>query len=96
MRRRGSSSTVLGVDTVSDSKVRDYDITADDVRIEDDLAFLNDPKGVLITTVYAERTGLKIGDVIKLETVAGREATSTCAARWRRAVRPRCSAATCC
>lgn len=67
----GTQLTVLGVDTVADSKVRDYDITADDVKIEDDLAFLNDPKGVLVTTSYAERSGLKAGDIIKLETASG-------------------------
>jgi putative ABC transport system permease protein len=63
--------TVFGIDTVSDSKVRDYDITADDVRVEDELAFLNDPKGVIITGAYAQRTGLQVGDVIELETADG-------------------------
>jgi putative ABC transport system permease protein len=69
---RGAQLAVLGVDTLSDGKVRDYDVTADDVHIEDDLAFLNDPHGVLVTTTYARRTGLKPGDKLTLEAVTGR------------------------
>jgi putative ABC transport system permease protein len=68
----GVQLAVLGVDTLSDSKVRDYDVTAQDVQIEDDLAFLNDPHGVLITRAYAQRHGLKPGDELLLETVSGR------------------------
>jgi putative ABC transport system permease protein len=70
--QRGAQLAVLGIDTLSDNKVRDYDVTADDVHIEDDLAFLNDPHAVLVTTTYARRTGLKAGDKLTLETVTGR------------------------
>jgi putative ABC transport system permease protein len=69
--KTGTQLTVFGIDTVSDPEVRDYDVTATDVRIEDELGFLNDPKGVIITAAYAKRTGLKVGDVIELETAGG-------------------------
>jgi putative ABC transport system permease protein len=68
----GVQLAVLGVDTLSDSKVRDYDVTAQDVKIEDDLEFLNDPHGVLITAAYAKRHGLQPGDKLLLESVQGR------------------------
>lgn len=63
---------VLGVDTLSDSEVRDYEVTADDVKIEDDVAFLNDPHGVIVTTSFAKRHNVKNGDVLTLETVSGK------------------------
>lgn len=69
--KTGTQLTVFGIDTVTDSKVRDYEVTAEDVRIEDELGFLNDPRGVIITATYAQRNGLKVGDVIELETANG-------------------------
>lgn len=74
----GAQLAILAVDTLSDSEVRDYDVTKDDVEIEDEIAFLNDPHGVLATREYAARTigsrgPLKIGDVITLETTKGKE-----------------------
>ncbi len=70
--KRGLQLAVLGVDTLSDSKVRDYEVTSNDVQIADDLEFLNDPHGVLVTKTFAKRTGLKPGDTLTLETVQGR------------------------
>lgn len=64
---------VLGVDTLSDSKVRDYEVTADDVQIEDELAFLNDPHAVLVTREFAARATVAVGDELTLETVKGKE-----------------------
>jgi putative ABC transport system permease protein len=63
---------VLAIDTLGDSEVREYDVTADDVKIEDDLAFLNDPRGVLITQDFARRAKLKVGDTLDLETSKGK------------------------
>jgi putative ABC transport system permease protein len=62
---------VLAIDTLGDSEVRDYDVTADDVTIEDDLAFLNDPRGVLVTRDFARRANIKVGDTLELETANG-------------------------
>ena len=70
--KTGTQLLVLGVDTLTDSDVRDYEVTSDDVKIEDDVAFLNDPKAVVVTQSYAQRNGLKIGDTLDLETVQGR------------------------
>jgi putative ABC transport system permease protein len=67
----GTQLAVLAVDTLSDSKVRDYDVTAEDVHVEDDIGFLNDPHGVLITHAFAQRTGHKVGDALTLQTVEG-------------------------
>lgn len=74
----GAQLAILGVDTLSDSEVRDYDVTKDDVEIEDEIAFLNDPRGVLVTREYARKTEgrgkpLVIGDTLILETVKGKE-----------------------
>jgi putative ABC transport system permease protein len=69
----GTQLAILAVDTLSDSEVRDYEVTKDDVQIEDEIAFLNDPHGLLITREFAAKTGRKIGDVITLETPAGKE-----------------------
>ncbi|HVO30117.1 MAG TPA: FtsX-like permease family protein [bacterium] len=71
--KSGEQLAILGVDTLSDSKVRDYDVTAADAKITDDLAFLNDPHGVLVTDRYAERRGVRAGDVLTLETVEGKQ-----------------------
>ena len=74
--RDGATHTqlaVLGVDTLSDAKVRDYDVTAEDVKIEDDLAFLNDPHGVLITTTFAAKAHVAVGDTLNLETLQGKQ-----------------------
>lgn len=62
---------VLGIDSVADKEVRDYETFAGDVRVDDELAFLNDPHGVLVTQAYAARFGLRVGDVLKLETSQG-------------------------
>lgn len=64
---------VLAVDTLTDGAAREHELSNGDVRIQDDLAFLNDPLGVLVTTTYAQRTGIKSGDKLELDTVAGKQ-----------------------
>ncbi|HKP62804.1 MAG TPA: FtsX-like permease family protein [Polyangiales bacterium] len=63
---------VIAVDTLSDPSARGYDVVAQDAHIDDIVAFLNDPYGVLITPGYAKRTGVKVGDRLLLDTSAGR------------------------
>jgi putative ABC transport system permease protein len=70
-RKSGTQMMVMGVDTLSDSDVRDYEVTKDDVKIEDEVVFLNDPRAVIVTQEFAKRTGLKVGDTLQLETVQG-------------------------
>jgi ABC-type lipoprotein release transport system permease subunit len=50
---------VLGVDTTADHAVRDYEAFADEVAIEDDLAFLNDAHGVLVTRTFWSASRLR-------------------------------------
>jgi putative ABC transport system permease protein len=69
--KTGTQLAVMGVDTVSDSKVRDYDVTAEDVKIDDEISFLNDPNGVIVTKAYAKRVGIKVDDKLNLQTLSG-------------------------
>ncbi|MDD9943114.1 MAG: FtsX-like permease family protein [Myxococcales bacterium] len=62
---------VLGIDALADSEVRDYEMSGKDVKIEDDLAFLNDPRGILVTERFAARRGLSADDTLELKTVTG-------------------------
>ncbi|HEX7668849.1 MAG TPA: FtsX-like permease family protein, partial [Polyangiaceae bacterium] len=64
---------VLAMDTLSDPAARGYDVTAEDAHIDDVLSFLNDPYGVLVTSVYAKRTGVKTGDKLLLDTPQGQK-----------------------
>ncbi len=64
---------VLALDTLSDPSARGYDVTAQDAHLDDAMAFLNDPSGVLITPEYAKLAGLTVGDKLLLDTVQGRK-----------------------
>jgi putative ABC transport system permease protein len=70
--RTDTQLTVMGIDTLSDSNVRDYEVTADDVKIEDDIAFLNDARSVIVTQKFAKKHNLKEGDTLQLSTIAGK------------------------
>ena len=63
---------VLGVDTVTDTQVREYDVSAGALRVADDLAFLNDPHAVIVTTQFAQRVGVKVGETLRLDTIHGK------------------------
>ncbi|MET0388649.1 MAG: FtsX-like permease family protein [Polyangiales bacterium] len=69
--KSGRQMMVLGVDTVTDSQVRDYELRDEDLKVKDDLAFLNDPHAVIITNRFAERTGLRVGEKMRLDTING-------------------------
>lgn len=69
--QHGVVLALLGVDAVADKEVRDYEHVAGDVKVNDELAFLNDPRGVLITQSYAARFALEVGDVLPLATPEG-------------------------
>jgi putative ABC transport system permease protein len=70
--RTDTQLVVMGVDTLSDSSVRNYDVTADDVKIDDDIVFLNDPYSIITTERFAKRHAIKVGDTLQLQTVAGK------------------------
>lgn len=67
----GTMLAVIGVDTMADGAVREYRELAGDLKIEDEVVFLNDPHGVLITRAYSQRTGVRVGDKLSLETMEG-------------------------
>jgi putative ABC transport system permease protein len=71
--RAHSQLAVLAVDTLSDPGARGYDVVSQDAHIDDVVAFLNDPHGVLVTPSYAKRAGLKVGDELLLDTPQGRK-----------------------
>lgn len=70
-RHTGRRLAVLAVDALLDSDVRDYEVWADDIEVEDELAFLNDPHAVLITRRFAAEAGVKAGDELELTTPKG-------------------------
>jgi putative ABC transport system permease protein len=67
----GSFLFVFGVDLVSDGDVRDYETISQSERSGDPLAFLAQPDSIALTKTLLERTGLHLGDRLKLSTSAG-------------------------
>lgn len=65
------SLMVLGVDVLQDNKIRDYSLTDESADIPDPLLFLARPDSILITREMAKREGIKLNQVIRIETVSG-------------------------
>ncbi|MEY4507913.1 MAG: hypothetical protein RLZZ450_35 [Pseudomonadota bacterium] len=66
---------VLAVDTLADDGVREYHVgegDGEEVKVKDDLAFLNDPRGILLAASYAKKNGVAEGTALSLETTQGR------------------------
>jgi putative ABC transport system permease protein len=70
---RGTVLALLGVDATADRSVRDYERYARDVQVEDELAFLNDPHGLLLPRALADRIGVRPGGSLSLATSQGRQ-----------------------
>jgi putative ABC transport system permease protein len=70
--RTETQLTVMGIDFLSDSNVRDYEVTKDDIKLEDDIAFLNDTHSVIVTQLFAKKHNLKEGDTLNLSTISGK------------------------
>lgn len=69
----GELLTVHGVDITEDTAVRIYEARdAEGMHLEDPLVFLSRPDSVALTTTFAARRGLGLGDRIALETPTGR------------------------
>lgn len=69
----GELLTVHGVDITNDSAVRVYEASdSHGGRLKDPLTFLNHPDSVMLTSEFAQRRGLKVGDGVDLETPVGR------------------------
>ena len=70
---RDTQLVVLAVDTMADDEVREYHVGEDEtVKVKDDLAFLNDPRGILLAASYAKKNAVPEGAVLQLETTHGR------------------------
>jgi len=57
---------VLGVDTTGDQQLRDYQFDRTQTQIADPLIFLAQPNSILLSRVFADRHGLKVGDKMTL------------------------------
>ena len=64
------SVVVLGIDLLKEQSVRTYKTDNQEV-IEDPLEFLNQPDSIILTHVFAEARGLKIGSHFELATALG-------------------------
>ena len=64
---------ILGVDTASDQKLRDYQFDRSKIDVVDPLVFVAQPDSILISRAFAERHGLKVGDKFPLFTSRGRK-----------------------
>jgi putative ABC transport system permease protein len=65
------SLMVLGVDVLQDGQIRDYSLSDESADIPDPLLFLAKPDSILITREMAKREGIKLDQVIRIETVSG-------------------------
>jgi len=64
---------ILGVDTASDQKLRDYQFDRSNVNVMDPLVFVAQPDSILISRAFGDRHGLKVGDKFSLFTSRGRK-----------------------
>jgi putative ABC transport system permease protein len=68
----GEPLLVLGVDFLGDTHFLPFDVAQGEHRVvEDPLAFVNDPKAILIARSLAERQNVKVGDRFDLVTAEG-------------------------
>src|SRR5580704_12945648 len=64
---------VLGVDTASAQKLRDYEFDRSQTQVADPLVFVAQPFSILVSSAFAERHRLKVGDKLPLFTSHGRK-----------------------
>jgi putative ABC transport system permease protein len=63
---------ILGVDMTGDRSLREYDLESGDEAIVDDpLVFLAQPDSIIITSEFAARNSLAVGDRLTLSTMIG-------------------------
>jgi putative ABC transport system permease protein len=67
----GVTLALLGVDAMADRAVRDYETIADELQVDDEVAFLNDAHAVLVTRAFAARHAVRVGDELTLSTPQG-------------------------
>jgi putative ABC transport system permease protein len=64
---------VLGVDTASDQKLRDYEFDRSQTQVADPLVFVAQPFSILVSSAFAAKHDLKVGDKLPLFTSRGRK-----------------------
>lgn len=73
----GEALTVHGVDLLNENALRVYEARDSAGQLIDDpVRFLADPRGVVLTSTFAARRGLRAGDSIELDTPRGTRAFS--------------------
>src|SRR5687767_5038838 len=66
---------ILGVDMTGDRSLREYDLeSGDEAVIDDPLVFLAQPDSIIVTTEFAARNNLRVGDRLSLSTMVGDKA----------------------
>ena len=65
------SLMIMGIDSLQDNQIRDYSLSDENSDIPDPLLFLAKRDSILITKEMARREGIKIDQIIRIETVSG-------------------------
>jgi len=68
----GGSLLILGVDTTGDQQMREYEFDRQQTQIADPLTYLAEPNSILVSRIFADRHGLKIGDHFPAFTAHGK------------------------
>jgi putative ABC transport system permease protein len=63
---------ILGVDTIGDQQLRQYEFDRSQTQVADPLTYLAQPNSILLSRAFAERHGLKIGDSFPIFTAHGK------------------------
>jgi putative ABC transport system permease protein len=66
------SLLILGVDTTGDQQLREYEFDRQQTQIVDPLTYLAQPNSILVSRIFADRHGLKIGDHFPTFTAHGK------------------------
>lgn len=64
--------TLFGADLLGDQRIRQTQFPRENVRIRDELRFLNSPDSVALSTSFADRAGLGLGSSLEAVGPAGR------------------------
>lgn len=64
---------ILGVDETGDRQLRQYEFDSSKTVIDDPLMYLAQPNSILLSHVFADRHGLRIGDELPLFTAKGKK-----------------------
>lgn len=67
------SLLILGVDTTGDQQLREYEFDRSQTQIADPLTYLAQPNSILVSQVFADRHGLKMGDHFPVFTSHGKQ-----------------------